>query len=231
MSGREILIADKDARFRNRVAIYFQKVGYQVETANSAEETLNSVLEKEADVILLGSNVTEKAAVADLIKLLKMVDDTLHIILVSDEMTLAETRQVRAAGIFYHALRPATAGETDELRQAVTCAFEDSADRAAAPQSEPAPAEVALGPEFSRPQIGKALSWVSGMVALTFGAGALSLQAQPALGGGSLAIWIFLGFAALVVTNQMLPTFRVKLAAEGLRQWKAAHSNAHRDGK
>ena len=113
------------------MANYFQRSGYQVKTVASAEEALNSALAKEAPVLLLGSNLSESASLADLIHLLKTFDSTLHIVLVSEEMTLSETRRVREEGIFYQALKPAAADDTDELRQAVTCAFEDWADQGA----------------------------------------------------------------------------------------------------
>ena len=34
-------------------------------------------------------------------------------------------RKIRAEGIFYHALKPAKPEDTDEIRQAVKCAFEN----------------------------------------------------------------------------------------------------------
>ena len=231
MNGRAITIADKDGTYRSRMANYFQKAGYHVRTVVSAEQALESVLGKETSVLLLGSNIAESASMADLIHLLKHFNSRLQIIMVSEEMTLAETRQVREAGIFYHALKPAAASDTDEIRQAVTCAYENWLDQAAPLKSQPAPAAATAPPRSGRVPIGKALSWFAGVVALTFAAGVLSLQAKPAHSGSSLAIWIFLGFVALILTNQFLPIFRVKLALESLKEWRAARSGAHRGGR
>ena len=231
MNGRAITIADKDRAYRSRMTNYFQKVGYQVKAVDSAKEALESVLEKETSVLLLGSNVAENASLADLIQLLKIFNKRLQIIMVSEEMTLAEARQVREAGIFYHALKPAAADDTDELRQAVTCAFENWLDQAAPLESQSALATVLASPRLGLMSLGKALSWVAGLIALTFAAGVLSLQAKTAQGGSSLTIWIFLGFLALIITNQFLPIFRVKLALESLKVWKAARSGAHRGGR
>ena len=231
MNGQSMIIADKDARYRNRMANYFCKAGYRVETSGSAEKVLDSVLEKQTAVLLLGSNIGEGASLADLIELLKVCNSRLHIILVADELDVTEARQVREAGIFYQAFKPASADDTDELRQAVTCAFEDLNDPAAAPRVQPALTEATFDLEISRAQIVKAVSWIVGVVALTIGAGVLALQAQPAQSGSSLTIWIFLGFLAMIITNQMLPIFRVKLALVSLKQWVAARSVAHRSGK
>jgi len=229
MSGQAITIADKDAKYRTRISRYFRKAGYQVRTVGSAQAALESVLENETSVLLLGSNIAESAFLADLIHLLKTCGSHLQIIMVSQEMTLAETRKVREEGIFYHALKPASAGDTDELRQAVTCAFEHWADQAAPLQSQPAPAVADA--EFGRVKLEKTLALIAGAIALSFGAGVLSLQARPAHGGSSLAVWIFLGFVALVITNQLLPIFRVKLVLESLKEWKAARSSSHHGGQ
>ena len=228
MNGRAITIADKDPKYRSRMSKYFQKAGYQVKAVDSAEAAVESVLEKETAVLLLGSSVSEGASPADLVQVLKTCNSQLRIIMVADELTSAETRRVREEGIFYQAFKPMEADDTDELRQAVTCAFEDSQYQDAAAPVRPLLTR-AFDPEFSRAQIGKALALIAAVVAITFGAGALALQARPEQGGSSLTIWIFLGFVALVITNQLVPIFRVKLVLESLKEWKAAHS--HRGGK
>jgi len=231
MNGQSVIIADKDARYRNCVANYFCKAGYRVEASGSAEKALDGVLGKGATVVLLGSNLGDSATLADLVELLKVVNSKLRVILVSDGLTLAETRQLRESGIFYQALKPASSADTDELRQAVTCAFEDLTDAAAAPRVQPVLSEATFDFEVSRAQIAKALSWMVAVALLTVGAGAIVLQTHPAQSGGSLTIWIFLGFVALIATNQMLPIFRIKLALESLKEWKTALGAAHRGGK
>jgi FixJ family two-component response regulator len=228
MNGRAILIADKDDGYRSRLTDYFQRAGYRVKAVDGAEAALNSVLESATSVLLLGSNVSESAALPDLIRLLKGCNSQMPIIMMGDDMTLAETRQVRAAGIFFQALKPISDADTDELGQVVACALEERTNQASA--LLPALAMAAATSKLARLQLKKALSWMAGIIALVFGAGLTALQVKPAE-GNSFTLWIFLGFLALVVTNQLLPIFRVKLVLESLKEWKTARSGAHRGGK
>jgi DNA-binding NarL/FixJ family response regulator len=230
MNRQAIMVADKDAKYRNCAAAYFQKAGYQVETADSAEKAVNGVLENGTSVLLLGSNLVESASMADLVHLLKTLNNHLHIIMVSDELTLAETLQVRAAGIFYQVLRSAAAGDIEELGQAVACAFGSRVAPIASQPEAPAPAMATADRRFGRAQFGKLLPWIAGVFALSLGAGMLSLR-EPAAGESHLITWIFIGFVALIITNQLLPIFRVKLALDRIKEWKAARSGAHRGGR
>jgi DNA-binding NtrC family response regulator len=124
MDEREILIADKDTEIRKQVADYFREAGYQVETTDSAVHVLCSILEKQTPVVLLADDFDRKIAPADLIHLLKKCNRRLAIILVSDEVPLPLERRLRQEGIFYHALKPTTAKDKEEIRLAVECAFE-----------------------------------------------------------------------------------------------------------
>ena len=56
----------------------------------------------------------------------------------------------------------------------------------------------------------RALPWVLCLTALVFGSSYLCLS-KKGYHGSSFAIWIFLGFCALVVVGQLLPIFGVKL--------------------
>jgi len=218
MDQQKIIIADRDAAYRSNMTSIFRKAGYRVEATGSTDQVLNSIQDKEAQVLLLGSDFNGKVAAADLVHLLKKCNQRLQIIMVSEGMSLAQARQVRQEGIFYHALKPA-AGEAGDIGQAVQCAFENYHCGA---QPHPAPAEElqSVGCEGgARPHLMHALPWIVGVVALMVGTDYLSLSAASrAQGGGSLAVWIFLGFCALIVMGQMLPIFRVKLVlgqAEG----------------
>jgi FixJ family two-component response regulator len=226
MDERGIIIADKDAEYRSQVADFFRKAGYQVETTDSAVRVLCSILEKQTPVLLLGSDFDKKIGSADLIHLLKKCNRHLHVIMVSDEMPLALARKVRQEGIFYHALKPATAGDTEEIGQAVACAFEKQGtsaltDPAPAPaqQSQPALCQAAAKIGFSWAQFRKTLPLILGLSALVFGTSYLALAAaETARGGSSLAIWVFLGFCALIVAGQLLPIFRIKLVLGGAEE-------------
>lgn len=126
MDEREILVADSDSESRQQVAEAFREAGYQVETTDSAVHVFCTVLEKHIPVVLLGSGFDKKIALPDLVRLLKKCNRQLTIILVSDDEALPIVRTIRQEGIFYHALKPSNAQDTDEIRLAVECAFNKS---------------------------------------------------------------------------------------------------------
>ncbi len=125
MKEQGILIADKDSETRTLLADILGKAGYQVKTTDSAAEVLNDILEKNAHVILVGSDLNENVAASDLIPLIKKCDRNLTIILVSDEKSLPMVRKIRQEGIFYHALRPVSRTDREEICLAVRCAFKN----------------------------------------------------------------------------------------------------------
>ena len=120
-----ILIADKDSETRRLLSDILLKAGYRVKMTDSAADVLSEILRKNAHVILVGSDFDENVAAEDLIPLIKKCDRNLTIILVSDEKSLPIVRRIRQEGIFFHALKPVTAGDRDEIRQAVECAFKN----------------------------------------------------------------------------------------------------------
>jgi CheY-like chemotaxis protein len=208
MDQLKIIIADRDVAYRSKMTSFFRKAGYRVEATGSTDQVLSSIDDKEAQVLLLGSDFNGKVAAADLVHLLKKCNQQLQIIMVSEGMTLVQARRVRQEGIFYHALKPA-AGEAGELGQAVQCAFEKYHGGV---QPHPAPAAEPQQVGGTRPHLMYALPWIVGVVALMVGTDYLSLSAaNRAQDGCSLAVWLFLGFCALIVMGQMLPIFRVKL--------------------
>jgi response regulator of citrate/malate metabolism len=73
----------------------------------------------------VGSDFDEKVASADLIPMIKRCDRNLTIILVSDEKSLPLVRKIRREGIFYHALKPVSAEDREEIRLAVDCAYKN----------------------------------------------------------------------------------------------------------
>jgi DNA-binding NtrC family response regulator len=125
MNEQGILIADKDTETRRLLADVLVKAGYQVKTTDSAADVLSDILQKNAHIILVGSDFDEKVAAADLIPMIKKCDRNLTIILVSDEQSLPMVRKIRREGIFYHALRPVSAEDGEEIRLAVECAYKN----------------------------------------------------------------------------------------------------------
>ena len=120
---RGIIIADKDSAYREQMAEFFSDAGYEVETTDSAESVLCSILDRKSPVLVLGSDFDKKVAPANLIHLLKKCNRQLTIILVSDSPPIAQERKIREEGIFYHALKPQKSTDNEEIRQAVECAF------------------------------------------------------------------------------------------------------------
>jgi hypothetical protein len=70
----------------------------------------------------LGDSFEEKIAPADVIALMRKCNKDLRIILVSDDSSLETLRRMRADGIFYHALKPHSLEDNEELRAAVESA-------------------------------------------------------------------------------------------------------------
>lgn len=123
MAVQGVLIADEDMVSRKRMADLFIKAGYQVTVSSSAAGALYGILKKTAQVVLLSPRFDELLA-TELIPVLKQCDRNLSIILVASELPLSLIRKARCEGIFYHALKTGRAGDEEELREAVRCAFE-----------------------------------------------------------------------------------------------------------
>ena len=239
MDERGIIIADSDAKYRSQIAEHFKKAGYEVETTDSAAHVLCSILEKQTPVLLLGSDFDKKVSSGDLIHLLKKCNRHLHVIMVSEQMPLAQMRQVREEGIFYHALKPVSAGDTEELGQAVECAFEKSrAEAARLPRDRDEKSQpwrlAGRGPD--RFDAGKgnwrAASWLITLALLVFGASYLSLLAVERVEqGSSTAFWVFLSFCALIIATQLVPIFRIKLPLRARKQHPASQEGSSLDQK
>ena len=116
-----LLIADKDAEARRQMADLLIEGGYDVIVTNSATKAIQGVLNKSAQVLLLGSELEEFTS-AELVPLLKKCNRNVLIILVADNTPLPVIRKMRKEGIFYHALCPDDAEGEEEIRQAVKCA-------------------------------------------------------------------------------------------------------------
>lgn len=119
-----LLIANKDQAAREQMASLFRQDDYQVTTADSVVNSLEGILDKTIQVVLLGG-VFDEQQIAKFVPLLKKCNRNLSIVLVSDEMPLELLRRIRKEGIFYHALKPVGDESWDEIRQAISCAFEN----------------------------------------------------------------------------------------------------------
>ncbi|WP_052464965.1 response regulator [Geoalkalibacter subterraneus] len=117
-----LMIADKDPQGRRQLANIFSTAGYQVVETDSAAGVLLDIFKKDAQVVLLSGDLEEIPS-AELISIIKKCNKNMTIILVSNEQSLPLIRKVRKEGIFYHALKPSSAEDQEELKLAVQCAF------------------------------------------------------------------------------------------------------------
>lgn len=122
MKARKILIVDKDPVARQQLADFFKESNYQVDTSGSAAFLVAHIIKKNQPIVLLGSSFEEKISPAEVIGLLRECNKTLNIILISDENSPEMLRKVREKGIFYHALKPHSREDNEELRSVVECA-------------------------------------------------------------------------------------------------------------
>lgn len=122
MNARKILIADKDPAAREQLAGFFQESNYQVDTTGSAAYVVAQIIKKNEPIVLLGSKFDEKISAADVVSLLRSCNKNLSIILISDENSPERLRRIREEGIFYHALKPQSLADNEELRSVVECA-------------------------------------------------------------------------------------------------------------
>ena len=118
-----LVIAAKDIETRKQMADLLIDAGYDVMVTNSAARAIDNVLNKTARVLLLGTEVGEFTS-AELVPLLKKCNRKLSIILVSNDTSMPLIRKLRSEGIFYHALKPVSREDREEIRQAVQCAFQ-----------------------------------------------------------------------------------------------------------
>jgi DNA-binding NtrC family response regulator len=119
-----LLVADKNVNARKQIASILIEAGYDVMVTDSAVKAMQDVLNHNAQVLLLGTELEEFNS-AELLPLLKQCNRKLAIILIADEAPLSLMRKVRKAGIFYHALRPGESEGKEEIRQVVKCAIKN----------------------------------------------------------------------------------------------------------
>lgn len=234
MDERGIIIADRDAKYRKEVADHFKKAGYRVETTDSAVHAFCSILEKQTPVLLLGSDFDEKVSSVDLIQLLKKCNRHLHVIMVSDDMPLALARRIRREGIFYHALKPSDAGDTEELGMAVACAFEKNRSRQPHQKAPLGKLAVKSDGSAKAEPVENALTLLPMVIclgAMFLCLSYLSLLSAQGVTEGSMAIWLFLGFCSLIIAAQLLPIFRITLPVSWRKAGQAKQQGASLEKK
>ncbi len=124
MKMRKILIADRDKAARKQLAAFFENSHYEVETTASAAYAIAKIVQKNEPIVILGDSFEEKIASVDVIALMRKCNKNLRIILVSDDSSLETLKRIREDGIFYHALKPHSQEDNEELRSAVESAID-----------------------------------------------------------------------------------------------------------
>jgi len=120
MKSKTILIAYQDDLWGRSLSTFFHGIGYRVETAKMVSEMIRRVRNVKIFVVLLDDEI-EGVKASDLVPLFKKINDKIQVIIISSEASLGEVRRLRAAGIFYQAIKPV---DLEEIKSAVECAFE-----------------------------------------------------------------------------------------------------------
>ncbi|MDK9718972.1 MAG: response regulator [Trichlorobacter sp.] len=120
---QSVLIADENLDTRKVMTDLCIEAGYQVTVTTTTAGVLKGVLKKSSQVLLMGSSFDELAA-TELVPLFRKCYRNLIIILVSNESSLPVIRKLRNEGIFYHLLKPVKSEDREELKQALSCAFQ-----------------------------------------------------------------------------------------------------------
>lgn len=209
-----LLIADENEETRKRIAGFFSGSEYSVIEADSVDVVLHDVLKREARVILLGSEFDGLSAM-EMIPLLKSCNRDLAIILITNEESPALIRRFRQEGIFYHALKPVSDDDREEIRQVVRCAFafHNSKDRKLSkkgPAGKLRPGDI---PGIGRKEKGGLImKSVIATVYLVLAAVSTAFAADTTVVYKSgILVTIFIGVLALIIVAQLVPALMLLL--------------------
>lgn len=188
-----LLIASKNQGERDQLAGIFSDDTYRVTTTAAVADGLEEILNKTIQVIVLAGDYDEQHT-AKLIPLLKKCNRHLAIILVTDEIPLHLLRRIRKEGIFYHALAPAGEAGSEEIHQAVNCAFKTYQANINAPKTLKLKENTMLN----------AKSIFTTLSLILLSVPAMAADTSKVYTSGILVL-LFVGFCALLVVAQLLP--------------------------
>ena len=120
MKTQTVLIAYQDDLWVRSFSTFFNGVGYRVEAVKLVSELIRKVRSGPIHVVLLDDEI-EGVKACDLVPVLKHINGTIQVIVISSEESLGPVRRLRGTGIFYQAMKPV---DLEELKSAVECAFE-----------------------------------------------------------------------------------------------------------
>lgn len=210
-----LLIANKDAAAREEMAAIFTASDYHITTVDSVANALEEILDNTIQVVMLCGTFNEQY-VAKFVPLLKKCDPHLSIILVSDEMPLELVRCFRQERIFYHALKPLENESWEEIRQVVTCAFQNY-------QAQ----QSVRWRSLKRTALQAAKTVLTSCLLLAFVPSVKATETADSSGGGVL-IALFVAFFALFMVLQLCPTL-IELYALGKKGVGKGNGVTHLD--
>jgi len=190
---RGLLIANKNSGTRDQLANLFTDDDYQVVTTDSVANSLEAIINKEIQVVVL-DGLYDEHNVAKLIPLLKKCNRNISIILVTDDMPINLVKKIRQEGIFYHALRPTADDHFAEIHEAVLCAFRKYEENTLTNYS--AKKEKTMFPVKS---LLSTLTLVLLMISPVF-----AVDTAVTYNSGLLVL-LFVGFCALLIVAQLIP--------------------------
>lgn len=190
---RGLLVANRDSGARDKLANLFTGDNYRVVTTDSVANSLEAIINKEIQVVVL-DGLYDEHNVAKLVPLLKKCNRNISIILVTDDMPLNLVKKIRQEGIFYHALRPTADDHFVEIREAVLCAFKKYEENTLPNYNTEK--EMVMFPVKS---LLSTLTLVLLMISPVF-----AVDTAVTYSSGLLVL-LFVGFCALIIVAQLVP--------------------------
>lgn len=217
-----LLIANRNHSARKQLASLFDEKTYNVTLADSVANSLEGIIAKEIQVVVIDGDYDEQN-IAKLIPLLKKCNRNISIIMVSDEMPIELVRRIRKEGIFYHALKTADEENYEEIYQAVSYAFKEYAE------NTKTRTKTIINPkEKTMFSIKSVLSTIA--ITMLLVTPAFAVDTATTYNSGILVL-LFVGFCALLIVAQLVPAVLVlfgmtKAVAEGLSEKRTAAKNS-----
>ncbi|MFO7812412.1 MAG: hypothetical protein R6V21_05550 [Pelovirga sp.] len=190
---RGLLIANRNSEARDKLASLFAGDNYRIVTTDSVANSLEAIINKEIQVVVL-DGLYDEHNVAKLVPLLKKCNRNISIILVTDDMPLNLVKKIRQEGIFYHALRPTADDHFVEIHEAALCAFKKYEENTL--PTYRAEKEKTMFPVKS---LLSTLTLVLLMISPVF-----AVDTAVTYNSGLLVL-LFVGFCALLIVAQLIP--------------------------
>jgi DNA-binding NtrC family response regulator len=118
------LVVDKDKSALQQLTDFFDDSHFEVETTSSAAYAIAKIVQKNEPIVILGDSFEETISSSDVVALMHKSNKDLHVILLSDNSSLAILNNIREGGNFHHGLKSHNQETNEGLRSAVECAVE-----------------------------------------------------------------------------------------------------------